>query len=211
MKVHAAYFPWGKKKYAIPLFCRPSGTSAAHQPWPQRAIDHWCKGEEAEMVWMCSCMNFCQRSRQLLCASSVFRVKVKRRHCGGTHTLREQNAACMLRLVHVVIFARLAGLLCLRGQHNLVSSVVSVYHGHSQRIWCEHMASPQRCPGRDFPLLTPGLPRHVLLYLCLLAAPSRSAVCTVLILFMLNKCFLQPLCCGDCFCWIKIEEVGMLV
>lgn len=59
----------------------------------------------------------------------------------GTHALRDQNAACTLRVVHVVVFDHLAGL-CLRGRHNLVSSVDVAYHGHSQRIRCEDIAGP---------------------------------------------------------------------
>ena len=141
MTVQSAYFRWGKR-CTVSLFCRPSGTSTA-QPCPRKATGHWCKGEEAEeRAWMCSRVKtFCQRSGQLLCASGLFRAKVKRRHCDGTHALRDQNAAWTHSVVHVVVFDHLAGL-CLRGQHNLVSSVDAAYHDHSQRIWCKDIASP---------------------------------------------------------------------
>lgn len=124
----------------------------------------------------------------------------------------DQNAVCMLCVVHMVIFDHLAGL-CLRGQHRFVSSVGAEYQSHSQRIWCEDITSSHRCPGWDFPLpagQAHGFLGHVALYLCLLATISRSAVCTVLTLFMLNKCFLQPLCCGNFFCWIQ-KSGGVLV
>lgn len=40
---------------------------------------------------------------QLLCASGFFRAKVKRRHHKGTRNMRDQDAACTLCVVHVVI------------------------------------------------------------------------------------------------------------
>lgn len=173
MTVQLAYFRWGKR-CTISLFCRPSGTSAA-QLSPQRATGHQCRGEEAEeRAWMCSRVkSFCQRSGQLLCAYGLFRVKVKRRHHNGAHTLRDPNPACTLCTVHVVIFDHLSGLL--RGQHNPVSSVDAAYHSHSQRLRCEDIPSPQRCPGWGFPLparRARGLPEHVALYLCLLHLPE---------------------------------------
>lgn len=189
MTVQSAYFHLGKR-CTISLFCRPSGTGTA-QLSPQRATGHQCQGEETEeRAWMCSHIKtFWQRSGQRLCAYGLFRVKVKR------------SQACTLRTVNLVIFDQLAGL-CLRGQHNPVSSVDAAYHGHNQRIWCEDVTQPTEVPRVR---LSPSSKRSIWASwtrssVSLIATPSRSVVCAVLILFILNKCFLQPLCCGDCFC-----------
>lgn len=84
---------------------------------------------------------------------------------------------------------------CPRGQHNLVFSVDVAYHGQNQGAHCEDVTSLE-----DFPLPAEQASRTHSLYLFVLVTPSRGVVYTVLILFILNKCFLQSLCCGNCFC-----------
>lgn len=204
----SADFHWGKW-CVTSLFCRPSGSSTA-QPSPQRATTCQGKGEEAEeRELICSCVNtFCQRPGPLL-GACVIQNEGEEKHADGTHDLRDWKASGTLHTVHIVIFWTPCGLF-LRGQHNLVSSVDAAYHGCSQRILCEGSAHGGT-QGWVFPFQekVSGLPGHVALYLCVLVKPSRRAVCTLLILFILNKYILQLLCCGDCFCWIE-KKWGVL-